>query len=83
MNECVDAGRCFFLAPTGRSMILFTDHFQYIDEQVDHVIVKSNSAKDVILFTHLIFGVFAAVCAQTRKIESNGEEITRLCERVQ
>ena len=42
-------------------MILFSEHLEDVNEQVDHVVVESNRTKYVVLITHLVLGVLAAV----------------------
>ena len=42
-------------------MIFFPNHLEDVNKQIDHIVVQSNGTKDVILFTHLVLGVFAAV----------------------
>ena len=43
-------------------IVVLAKHLEHVNKKVDHVIVQRHSAKDVILFAHLILGVLATVC---------------------
>ena len=56
-------------------MILFANHFQDINEKIDHVVVQGHGTKDIILFAHLVFRVLA-----TEKKWRESKQQKRECE---